>query len=270
MSEATEESEWETCTTVVDVGMPTMPGPLGSGWEPGGATVVNHNIGMQVWNRRKPAPAKDQGCEERKVLDTIGRICMEHGYSYQSDGHADAPPADHELPGVVQELFRRLHNIGRKPAPVVEVEPITGKHPMQAIQLDDRGVARFTKNVIVSEMVERFGDLNAVAEAFLPEHEADYAQLTQMIGYSVCGWGNLHTSPEAEVERAHAIADALGKGEPLPSQPVAPVEPPKPMAAYPAPVPLPTHEGWWMRVRGHQVQPAWAGGDDGRGAMVAG
>jgi hypothetical protein len=70
-------------------------------------------------------------------------------------------------------------------------------------------VTRFRRNAIVRRLLDEGPlDLNSISMSN-PE-PADYAQLTQLIGYSVSGWGDLSTSPEHMVEEADRIAQTIG------------------------------------------------------------
>ena len=72
-------------------------------------------------------------------------------------------------------------------------------HPLQPIEFDRHGVARFRGNAIVRFLLdwasERGMSLNDLA--LIPFSDDDRAQFAQLIGYSVSGWGDLHyVSPE--------------------------------------------------------------------------
>jgi hypothetical protein len=78
------------------------------------------------------------------------------------------------------------------------------KHPLQEVQLDDRGVIRFRKNKIVEYLLDQGPfDMNHLAvQGFSAEDQEQFAQL---IGYSVSGFSELsYVSDEAyaEAERA--------------------------------------------------------------------
>lgn len=90
-------------------------------------------------------------------------------------------------------------------------------HPLQPVDFDADGeVVRFKENKIVSWMLDqgregqRF-DLHMigleVARDRLPE--ADLVQLSQLIGYSVSGFGELSYAPTAMVEECDRIVDWL-------------------------------------------------------------
>lgn len=94
-------------------------------------------------------------------------------------------------------------------------------HPQQPIGFADDGAIRFKENKIISSLFERgvisLNDLRGrVVDGEFSE--GDYVQLTQLIGYSVSGWGGLSTSPpdmvataDAEARRLTALADSEGR-----------------------------------------------------------
>lgn len=87
------------------------------------------------------------------------------------------------------------------------------KFPMQPIQLDARGVARFAKNRIVDDLLEfattRGFGLNQIALGDYSDDE--HMQLAQVIGYSVSGYGDLSYASEESVQKADAIVEELVK-----------------------------------------------------------
>lgn len=90
------------------------------------------------------------------------------------------------------------------------------KHPMQPVGLDGRGghsgrgVMRFKPNAIVQFLLDNGPfDMNALAR--LPFSAEDRMQFAQLIGYSVCGYGDLsYVSDESCDEADAAAARALG------------------------------------------------------------
>ncbi len=93
-------------------------------------------------------------------------------------------------------------------------------HPMQPIGLDGYdgnehnpgGTARFKQNAIVRSLLDMGPyDLNklTIMVAHGLFREEDYVQLMQLIGYSVCGFGELSSSPPEMVQRADAIVEGL-------------------------------------------------------------
>lgn len=89
------------------------------------------------------------------------------------------------------------------------------KHPMQPIEIDEHGVARFKANAIVRHLIDHGSiDLNDIARlGFSPD---DNAQLAQLIGYSVSGFGDLQTASPQVIDAADAevnrlIADRAGE-----------------------------------------------------------
>ena len=85
--------------------------------------------------------------------------------------------------------------------------------PMQPIHLDSRGVARFTKNRIVDDLLEfatshGFG-LNEIAAGDYSDDER--MQMAQIIGYSVGGYGELSYVSDESFTYANAKAMDLQK-----------------------------------------------------------
>jgi hypothetical protein len=87
------------------------------------------------------------------------------------------------------------------------------KHPMQPIELVD-GVPRFKRNSIVRFLLDNgpfdLNKLTVMVETGMFPRE-DYVQLTQLIGYSVCGFGDLSSSPRKMVEKADRKVEKLLK-----------------------------------------------------------
>jgi hypothetical protein len=90
-------------------------------------------------------------------------------------------------------------------------EETTMKHPMQAIERDSDGIARFKANAIVEYLLERVVelgvDMNTLAR--LDFAREDRAQFAQLIGYSVSGFGDLSYADEETVQAADAEAQRL-------------------------------------------------------------
>lgn len=85
-------------------------------------------------------------------------------------------------------------------------------HPMQPVVLDSHGVARFKANAIVRHLIDH-GSINLNDIARLPFSLEDRAQLAQLIGYSVSGFGDLGYAPPAVVAEADAKAEELLKSK---------------------------------------------------------
>ena len=87
------------------------------------------------------------------------------------------------------------------------------KHPMQPISIEN-GVARFKGNTIIKWLFEtKKLDLNEVSTMVrlgMFSNE-DYVQITQLLNYSVSGWGDLSTSPPEMVAIADEIVQNLIK-----------------------------------------------------------
>lgn len=90
------------------------------------------------------------------------------------------------------------------------------KQPMQPIELDEKGTPRFKGNGVIKYLFQtgklNLNDLSVLLGqgAFSQE---DYSQITQLLGYSVSGWGDLSTSPEHLVRAADAEAHLLTSGK---------------------------------------------------------
>lgn len=91
----------------------------------------------------------------------------------------------------------------------------SAKHPMQPVIIVD-GCSRFRPNRIV-QFIQKVGgcDLNRLSTlvqngVFLGE---DYAQLMQLMGYSVEGFGELSTTPLSMYDVARRRADLIMNGE---------------------------------------------------------
>lgn len=64
------------------------------------------------------------------------------------------------------------------------------KHPLQPIELDERGIARFKSNAIVCYLLDN-GKTGMNELALMPFSQEDREQFAQLIGYSLCGFGEL-------------------------------------------------------------------------------
>lgn len=63
-------------------------------------------------------------------------------------------------------------------------------HPIQPLAADDNGVTRFKRNAIVCHLLDHGGiDLNALAG--MDFSDDDRRQFSQLIGYSLSGYGEL-------------------------------------------------------------------------------
>lgn len=86
-------------------------------------------------------------------------------------------------------------------------------HPMQPVELDGHGVARFRANQIVEYLLDEGGlDLNMLARHGFPNE--DWEQFYQLIGYSVSGYGDLSQVSDGSIRQAEMWADnLLAEGE---------------------------------------------------------
>ena len=73
-------------------------------------------------------------------------------------------------------------------------------HPTQPVYMDGDNVLRFRHNAIVRLLLDDGPwDMNRLA--LIPFSDADRRQFAQLIGYSVCGYGELqYTQDEDETE----------------------------------------------------------------------
>lgn len=78
-------------------------------------------------------------------------------------------------------------------------------HPMQPIAKDPLGVYRFKENAIVSYLAQ--GRLNELHT--LNFSDEDWMQLTQLIGYSVSGWGGLSNTSDEACAAADSIVNQM-------------------------------------------------------------
>lgn len=97
-----------------------------------------------------------------------------------------------------------------------EVAPSAHKKPvMQPIVIDDKGIARFRENRIVRDTLkaaERVNfSLNTIAVGRYDDWERE--QFSQLIGYSVSGYGDLYPDSPS-VERADRIVEQMIKEAP--------------------------------------------------------
>lgn len=83
------------------------------------------------------------------------------------------------------------------------------EHPMQPIEKDDQGVVRFRENKIVGFLLDAGPfDMNQIAK--MPFSVEDRRQFAQLIGYSVCGYGELsYAEDHPSVAEADAVAEQL-------------------------------------------------------------
>lgn len=86
-------------------------------------------------------------------------------------------------------------------------------HPMQQIRWDGKDVIRYRKNAIVAQLLRTHPamDLNTIALGGFTQE--DRVQLTQLIGYSVLGSGELSHMPVSVVYEADRLAEQLTEGK---------------------------------------------------------
>lgn len=87
------------------------------------------------------------------------------------------------------------------------------KNPIQPLVTDEGGILRFKQNILVNALLEHgrqtgFG-LNELRVKFgASEHDDDYQQLSQLIGYSLSGYGYLSFVDNVAYEAANAMHHA--------------------------------------------------------------
>lgn len=78
------------------------------------------------------------------------------------------------------------------------------KHPIQPLELDDNGIMRFKRNMIV-EYLLKFTDMNKLS--LMPFSNEDREQFAQLIGYSLSGFSELGYVSNETVEAAQLMAE---------------------------------------------------------------
>lgn len=76
-------------------------------------------------------------------------------------------------------------------------------HPIQPLVRDAQGTVRFKKNALVAFLLDA-GPFNLNSLALMPFEAEDREQLAQLIGYSLCGFGELNYVRDETYERANA------------------------------------------------------------------
>lgn len=80
------------------------------------------------------------------------------------------------------------------------------RHPIQPLQLDDKGVLRFKKNAIVEHLLDNGGiDMNDLARKDFSREDRE--QFAQLIGYSLLGYADLGYVTDATYAAAQAVGD---------------------------------------------------------------
>jgi hypothetical protein len=92
------------------------------------------------------------------------------------------------------------------------------KHPIQPIELDEHGTARFKRNNIIDRLFdEGMIDLNTIAiwaqQRGSSITQEDQMQLAQLLGYSVSGFGGLSYADPDVVEEADKQVEYLVRRE---------------------------------------------------------
>lgn len=84
--------------------------------------------------------------------------------------------------------------------------------PMQPVFKDEGGILRFRENAIVRYLLDlarkhKLADLNSLAE--IPFSQEDREQFTQLIGYTIGGYHELHYVSNASAAQASRLAHAV-------------------------------------------------------------
>lgn len=90
---------------------------------------------------------------------------------------------------------------------------MTPPHPFQPLVKDSDGVVRFKANAIVRYLLNAGPfDMNKLAR--LPFSVEDREQFAQLIGYSMCGFGELSYVTDETYERAAEMEEKMFPAEP--------------------------------------------------------
>jgi hypothetical protein len=98
-------------------------------------------------------------------------------------------------------LYLELESLKKRIA-ALEAEKVEEKqHPVQPLYKDSQGVIRFKPNQIVEYLLDNGPfDLNQLA--YMKFSQEDEEQFAQLIGYSLCGFGDLGYVSDETYERA--------------------------------------------------------------------
>jgi len=84
------------------------------------------------------------------------------------------------------------------------------KHPMQPIFLDEQGVARFKENPIIRFLLnEAHANISHVVNSGFSQEDID--QFTQLLGCSVCAFGDYGFASKKAVKKADKKARKLNE-----------------------------------------------------------
>ncbi len=81
-------------------------------------------------------------------------------------------------------------------------------YPDQPLLVDDEGIVRFRANRIVAYLLDA-GPVSMNHLAELPFSREDKKQFAQLLGYSVCGYGDQHYVDDEAYDRAELAAGEL-------------------------------------------------------------
>ena len=115
---------------------------------------------------------------------------------------------------ITKEQAMELFDLVEKPIPVPHQlfrESRNGKHPVQPIYMDNHGVVRFKSNLIIEYLLDNSNiNLNTIASISFPQNDRE--QLSQLIGYSVSGFGGLsHVSNQLRDRCDIAVSKLISK-----------------------------------------------------------
>ena len=82
------------------------------------------------------------------------------------------------------------------------------RHPIQPLEKDNDGVLRFKQNAIVRYLLDA-GPFDMNHLALMPFSQADQEQFAQLIGYSLCGFGDLSYVSAETYNLAESQSEAI-------------------------------------------------------------
>lgn len=85
-----------------------------------------------------------------------------------------------------------------------EAVALVPNHPVQPLVTDKDGIVRFKANAIVRFLLDR-GSIDLNQLACTPFSQEDWVQFAQLIGYSLCGFGDLPYVDDDHYERASTM-----------------------------------------------------------------
>ena len=157
-------------------------------------------------------PAPVQAGEPKSGLQHLVDAWLVSADDENSQGYVNVAAA---MRTCAADLLRSMKMSASPPMGSQESAMGSKPHPDQPLVFDSQGTVRFRENKLVSHLVDWAGPrgmgLNELV-AHAREHDLaddEYAQLAQLIGYSVSGWGTLSFASDEAVERNDARAAAM-------------------------------------------------------------